>query len=139
MKVDCIEWTGYRKRDGYGVKRFQGKNRGAHRVAYCLHYGVDIEAISGLEVRHKCDNRACINPAHLELGTHSDNMVDMVARGRNPRGERHGSATLSRNDVEFIRATYTPYSKEFGAVAMARRFGVSTSSIQRIVRRKGWL
>lgn len=71
--------------NGYGVAWFAGKYIGAHRLAYCQHHGLIPADIAGQVVRHRCDNRACVNPHHLELGTHADNMQDMVDRGRQGR------------------------------------------------------
>lgn len=76
---DCWLWTASRNDDGYGVFRFDGKMTVAHRVVYFLHYGTDP---GNFEVCHKCDNPPCCNPFHLFLGTHQDNMTDMVNKGR---------------------------------------------------------
>ena len=94
---DCIEWTGSVDRDGYGKleKWHNGKRvQFAHRWAYIQAHG-DIP--EGMCVRHKCDNRPCINPDHLEVGTHADNMQDRLARGNHPLA----SATHCKNGHEF--------------------------------------
>lgn len=80
---DCVEWAGLRFRDGYG--RVGSKQ--AHRVAWEQTYGPIPE---GLFVLHRCDNRPCVNPEHLFLGTNTDNMQDMVAKGRhvNPQNAK---------------------------------------------------
>lgn len=74
---ECWEWQGSLRGDGYGQFYAHGKHRAVHRFA---HY------ITTLEwppvVRHKCDNRRCCNPHHLEGGTQQDNMRDVVERGR---------------------------------------------------------
>jgi len=81
---DCWEWQGATGGNSvagvsYGSFHFEGQTSRANRVAYILHNG-DIP--DALHVRHRCDNPSCCNPAHLELGTHADNMRDMVIRGR---------------------------------------------------------
>lgn len=76
----CMEWQGVRRKDGYGVL-FVGKRRvSAHRYSYQLHYGVTLDSLQ--LVCHKCDNPPCANPDHLFIGTHQDNVADMIAKGR---------------------------------------------------------
>jgi hypothetical protein len=94
-KDRCWLWRGRRaKRYGYGELH---SRRGrpplkAHRVSYELHNGL---IAPGLVVLHSCDNTACVNPAHLSLGTQLDNIADTVAKGRhNPRGLRFPKGSL---------------------------------------------
>ncbi len=78
----CWEANGFRNADGYVIWSGHGRKTSAHRVSYENSRGV---IPRGSEVRHSCDNPPCINPDHLEIGTHSDNMIDRSRRGRHPR------------------------------------------------------
>lgn len=135
---DCIEFQGCILPNGYGQKVWQGKQRGAHRVAYCVHHGIDIAAIDGQVIRHNCDNRACVNPEHLELGSQRDNIQDRVDRGRSAVGERHGRHRVTAEIVRQIRQRCIPGSKENGQSALAREFGISQMQVWAIVSRKTW-
>lgn len=77
---DCWNWTGATYPVGYGKICVLGKSRGAHRVSLWLAGGIDLE--SELYVLHSCDNRLCVNPAHLRPGTAKENIADGYARGR---------------------------------------------------------
>lgn len=87
--TECWPWTGAKEANGYGASELLGRKQGAHRVAYSLHFLAGEAIPTGLMVRHKCDNKGCCNPEHLETGTHADNMRDMVERGRSLRGDRN--------------------------------------------------
>ena len=76
---DCLVYTGHRNKDNYGIFGFNSKSYRTHCYSYEHYVG---EIPKGLLVRHTCDNPPCVLPSHLVLGTHQDNMDDMVARGR---------------------------------------------------------
>ncbi len=137
---ECWLWNAYRNRCGYGRVRVQNKMCSAHREAYEASNGRDSAA--GLVVRHKCDVRACVNPAHLEIGTVADNNRDMFARGRRVfirlNGETNGSAKLTEADVLAIRAAHVRGSSTHSLRAIGQRFGIAHSIVSRIVNRQLW-
>ena len=97
---ECWEWQGATHESGYGILTVAGgKTKSTHRLAYELHYG-DIP--EGLMVLHKCNNRICINPDHLYVGTHNDNMNDM-ADSNNLKGELNPMSILTEENVREIK------------------------------------
>lgn len=135
----CWEWQGS-TRGGYGRiivgSRKDGTRRSesAHRLSYILNNGAIPE---GMEVCHKCDNRCCINPDHLFLGTRQDNIDDREYKGRNkpPVGERNGMAKLTKSDVlEIIekRAQGVSFQK------LANEYGVCKKTVQDAANGKHW-
>lgn len=100
-KTGCWELVRRIAVDGYGQINLSGKIVKTHRVIYSLLIG---EIPDGFVVRHKCDNRKCNNPAHLEAGTYQDNSSDMVERDRQRKGETHQTAKISDADaLEIVR------------------------------------
>jgi hypothetical protein len=91
----------------------------------------------GLFVCHKCDTPACVNAeTHLFLGTHQENMADMVAKGRQARGERGGQAKLEAEQVLAIRERYA--AGETSKPSLGREYGVHSTTIGKIVRGESW-
>lgn len=134
MDSKCIETDGLRDRDGYALTGMSGLYQRASRVAYCDHHKLKVRDIKGKIVRHKCDNRACINPLHLELGTQLDNVRDMIERGRFAyrEGEAAPNARLTEADVLAIRERKKPVAE------MAKQYGLSRAYVYQILSRKVW-
>lgn len=137
---ECVEFQGAKHSTSgyaYGIVRHEGKTARAHRVAYCQAHGLKLADIAGRSVRHKCDNPPCINPAHLELGTHTDNMRDMAERGRNrqPKGTGNARAKLTEQQVRDVRAML---AAGFSQRRVAADFCIDSSVVCRINTRKIW-
>jgi hypothetical protein len=86
--TDCVLWTGYVQPNGYAKTSYRGRPEWAHRAAWQKANG---PIPDGMWVLHRCDVPLCINPDHLFLGTHLDNMADMRAKGRSAKGDRSGA------------------------------------------------
>lgn len=147
----CWEWTGTYYNSGYG--QFALNTRTpllAHRYAYEILHG---PIPDGMYICHRCDNRRCVNPAHLFLGTPEDNTADMISKGRQQdysrvvrgadhplvrapwkaaRGSSNGLAKLTEAKVADIRASTVPTRK------LAKIYGVSRVTIQKIRRGLTW-
>jgi hypothetical protein len=128
----CWEWQARAEINGYGTFTVRsGVQRLVHRLAYEIHAGEPPP--KGLVVRHRCDNPKCVNPDHLELGTHAENMRDKVSRGRQVRGERSPSAKLTEDQVREIRS-----APEGQGRTLARKFGISNTQVSKIKNGHAW-
>lgn len=127
----CHPWTGTRAPNGYGVAILKGE-RGAHRIAWMLANG---ERLGDRQACHHCDNRICCNPAHIFPGTIAENIADAVAKGRNARGSRCGSAKLTEHAVAEMKARRATGES---LISLARRYGVSKSAVHFIATGATW-
>ena len=152
----CWEWTG--GGHTYGQIKIEGRMRLAHHVSYELAHG---PIPPGVQVLHHCDNPGCVRPDHLFLGTQSDNLRDMVAKGRGltdeqqsairhphgddhwmrskperiARGERHGRAKMTAETVQEARRLS---ADGWTLARLAERYGVRMSTLSMIIRRVTW-
>ena len=120
--VQCWPWIGAHSKRGYGEVSLNYKTVWAHRAMW---EHVCSAIPKQLDVLHHCDNKSCVNPAHLYLGTDADNARDRVDRGRS-------SSKLSKDDVIAIRANAESHSK------LAERYGVCVANINGIKQGRYW-
>lgn len=128
----CWYWTGSLFSNGYGQTQYEGKNQKAHRVSYMIHKGAIPE---GMCVCHTCDEKTCVNPNHLWLGTHLDNMRDKMKKGRHRPsvGEDNGCAKLTDEQVREIRSKRASGRT---LLSIAREYGIGDMQVSRIYRRE---
>jgi carbonic anhydrase/acetyltransferase-like protein (isoleucine patch superfamily) len=125
-------WGGPWNANGYGILNVIGVPMLAHRASY-IRYRSEIP--DGMFICHHCDVPACVNPDHLFVGSNSDNMRDMLSKGRRRpyrRGSAHQNSRLTEEDVRSIRASSENYT------VLGRRYGVTKHNIYAIRSRKAW-
>lgn len=142
---DCWVWIGALSSNGYGEIYFNHQHLTVHRTSWLIAHG---NIPNGMYVCHHCDNKQCVNPSHLYIGTHLDNTRDAVVRHRMATGNRQGSHThpetvhhgeshgmvkLTNEQVLMIRNSRNVKQRD-----IAKQFGVHFSTICDILRGKTW-
>ena len=123
MESGCWEWTGSKATRGYGKIMRQGVLWSAHRLSYAAFIG----PIGDKHVCHTCDNTGCVNPEHLFLGTHQDNMTDMAQK------DRSGSRRNFKVSDEQVREIWYKAKRGFPAGWIAKDYGISKSYVRDII------
>lgn len=126
----CWLWLGAESSNGYGAIGVDGS---IHRVSYMIHVG---PIPTGMFVCHTCDTKLCINPNHLFIGSHQDNMDDMNRKGRGLKGEQASNAKLTEAQV---REAHKRRSTGEKVRDIASSYGVSHSTISLILSGTNWL
>lgn len=131
---ECWEWTAYRTKFGYGRLGWMGRIVLAHRVAYSIEHEADPGEWC---VLHNCDNPSCCNPAHLRLGTVTENNLEKISkgRGRAVKGEEHGQAKYTEADVLAVRRARLT---GIGYKRIARLFGFSLGFTSSVINKGKW-
>lgn len=131
-KTNCWEWTGNKSNSGYGTFAHEGKKLYAHRESFKFHNGPIKKC---LYVLHKCDNKLCMNPDHLFVGSAKDNSEDMMKKGRQAKGADR-QPKLTKSQVLELRTLSE--SRKLSAPALARKFSVSLPTVHSILAKKTW-
>lgn len=132
-KRGCFIITSHKlDEDGYSEIQIRGKTKKIHRHVYEQCFG---KIPKGLVIRHKCDEPSCINPEHLETGTHQDNVADMLERDRHAKGSRKSNSILKESDIPIIREMIDQgHTNRF----ISRKYSIDESVISVIKHRKAW-
>jgi hypothetical protein len=128
---ECWLWTASLNHKGYGQFNINGAPVAAHRVSWLI-AGNTIPDDKPV-MRHKCRNRNCVRPEHLEVGTHAENSADMIRDGNSTRGERCMLSKLTAEQVLHIRSRAAETHSE-----LAREFGVARTTITNVINRYKW-
>lgn len=128
----CWQWTGATFKSGYGMFRYQGRLWRASRLAYTLATG---PIPTGKNVCHSCDNRLCVRPGHLFVGTPKENSEDAVQKGRQSRGEARWNARMTAERAKDMRERYAAGATQ---VNLAEVFGIDQTTVCQILKGKTW-
>jgi len=130
---ECMVWTGPTMSSGYGRTNFDYRGMSAHRASWEAHFG---EIPDGMFVLHDCDNKLCVNPDHLHIGTQADNVREAFERGLVTTGSDRRQSKLTEKNVNLIRESYA--NGEMNQIELGERFGVSDSTIADAIHRRTW-
>jgi hypothetical protein len=133
LDSNCWDWTGGTDRKGYGRFRMDGFSA-SHRFSYWIHNEKQLP--DDLLVCHKCDRPSCVNPEHLFLGTHKDNLVDMAEKKRGCHGEKSIEAKITEADVYEIRRLYE--AGKFTQLELGEIYDLNQATISSIVNGRSW-
>ena len=133
-ETSCWDWTGSPSGFHYGMIGLNGSYIRTHRASWEMHFG---QIPNGLCVLHKCDNRRCVRPDHIFLGTKSSNNADRYIKGRDARGVRNGRSVLNDEIVIKIKRLYRP-NRVFGARKIAAKLGLNYSTVNGVVGGVNW-
>lgn len=130
---ECWEWKGYIGKSGYGSTTYRSKSILAHRLSWMIYKG---DLPKDLDVCHTCDNRKCINPSHLFLGTAHDNILDCFLKKRKSHmGEKHPRAKMTENNVVNI---FDLRRKGWTHQEIADKFNIKQGTVSNILHRRLW-
>ena len=121
----------YINKGGYPKCTYGGISTSVHRAVFISHFNIT-NIPSCLLIRHTCDNKLCINPNHLLVGTNMDNIQDMVNRNRQAKGVKNGQSKLTEKEVLLIRHS-TDSSRKLG-----KKYNISSNMVCFIKNRKKW-
>lgn len=138
-KVDktgtCWLWQGSTDKNGYPLLRIEGKTKRVARVLWSLLH--DVKLRESEHVLHRCDTPACLNPEHLFVGSHAQNMADMAAKGRSykPTGAVNGRALLTFAQAQSIR---TEAAQGASHSQLADKYNVSRGAVYHVLAGRTW-
>ena len=128
------QWRASKNASGYGIIGVGDKVELAHRLSYKIHNG---QIPDNMQVLHTCDDRGCVNPEHLYLGTNHDNIMDRVKRNRkgDVSGEKNGLSKLNKKQILEIRERYKNGENQH---SIGKQYGVCKATIYYIVNELTW-
>ena len=129
----CIDHGQVGNDKGYGNTTHAGRTQKAHRAAFMREHSCSL--LPGTHVLHSCDNPRCVNPDHLRMGTHAENMLDRNTKQRQAKGTANGTVKLTEEDVLDIRWLA---SEGVGMRQLGREYSVDHKTISAAVRRRTW-